>query len=104
MSTFFHRIYEMVALIPYGKVLSYGQIARFLGSPRSSRLVGWAMHHCPKGLPWHRVIKQSGEIPFHEGSMEYVTQRECLEREGVAFSADGTIDMDKFEWRIDLPG
>ena len=104
MSEFFKNIYEIVALIPSGKVLSYGQIARYLGSPQSSRLVGWAMHSCPEGLPWYRVIKKSGEIPFYEGSMESVSQREWLEREGIEFLTDGTINMDMYEWEIELPG
>ena len=62
MSDFFEQVYDIVAVIPSGKVVSYGQIARALGSPRSARMVGWAMARCPEGLPWHRVIKNDGSI------------------------------------------
>jgi len=102
MNGFFNRVYEVVSRIPYGRVLSYGQIAQFLGSPRSSRLVGWAMHSCPNELPWYRVIKKTGEIPFSDESIEGITQRDHLEREGIEVSADGTIDMNRYEWIITL--
>ncbi|MDD4663516.1 MAG: methylated-DNA--[protein]-cysteine S-methyltransferase [Caldisericia bacterium] len=103
MSEFYQRIYEIVALIPEGKVLSYGQIARFLGSPQSARMIGWAMHQCPSGLPWHRVVKKSGDIPFHDRSIEGISQREMLEKEAVSFNAEGLIDMSLYEWEIELP-
>lgn len=50
-SAFFDRVYEIVGQIPYGKVVSYGQIAWMVGAPRAARQVGWAMRHCPDGLP-----------------------------------------------------
>ncbi len=70
---FFEQVYDIVAVIPSGKVVSYGQIARALGSPRSARMVGWAMARCPEGLPWHRVIKttalfQEASWPIFAGS------------------------------------
>ncbi|MFB0536550.1 MAG: MGMT family protein, partial [Anaerolineae bacterium] len=58
MGDFFSRVYRLVSMIPRGKVASYGQIARMLGSPRGARTVGWALHGLPEGtdVPWHRVI------------------------------------------------
>ena len=53
---FFDEVYRIVARIPHGKVASYGQIARLLGRPGAARQVGWAMRHCPGGLPWQRVV------------------------------------------------
>ena len=60
--SFFARVYDIVAQIPYGRATSYGQIARLLGSPRAARQVGWAMSTCPEELPWHRVVKADGSI------------------------------------------
>ena len=53
MQGFFKRVYEIVALIPSGKVATFGQIAALLGEPRNARVVGWAMHDAPRelGLP-----------------------------------------------------
>ncbi|MDR0424709.1 MAG: MGMT family protein, partial [Clostridiales Family XIII bacterium] len=55
MMGFFDMVYEIVGTIPYGKVLSYGQIAQMLGRPRAAREVGRAMRYCPDHLPWQRV-------------------------------------------------
>src|SRR5215831_18558099 len=61
----FEKIYRIVLLIPKGRVMTYGQIARLLGERYSPRLVGWAMHATPKdgrNIPWHRVINSQGGI------------------------------------------
>jgi len=55
VNPFFKQVYSIVAQIPYGKVVSYGQIARMLGRPRAAREVGWAMRCCPDFLPDGRV-------------------------------------------------
>ena len=59
---FFQQVYAIVAQIPKGQALSYGQIAQMLGRPRAARMVGWAMRRCPEELPWHRVVKADGSI------------------------------------------
>ena len=59
---FFQQVYDIVAQIPKGQALSYGQIAQMLGRPRAARMVGWAMRRCPEELPWHRVVKADGSI------------------------------------------
>ncbi len=92
---FFARVYELVAQIPRGKVISYGQIARLLGAPRAARAVGWAMRVCPEGLPWQRVVKADGSIAAGGwGEM----RRALLEEEGVPFTADGRVEMEKCRW------
>lgn len=90
----FHKqVYEMLEQIPYGKVVSYGQIAHALGKPRGAREVGWAMRYCPEHLPWQRVVKADGSIT----GGEYATLRkELLEAEGVKISLDGKVDMKNF--------
>ena len=89
---FARRVRALVRSIPRGRVASYGQIARALGSPRSARMVGWAMARCPEGLPWHRVIKNDGSI---SGGVMADLCRELLEAEGVCFLPDGKVQVDR---------
>lgn len=103
MGVFFERVYDIVAHIPFGKVLSYSQIACYLGYPQSSRMVGWAMHTCPMGLPWYRVIKKNGELPFPRDSSDYKKQYQLLEKESIEFLPDGIVDMNRYEWEISEP-
>ena len=92
---FFKRVYAVVRTIPRGKVLTYGQIAALLGSPYMARQVGWAMHGCPKGLPWQRVVGAGGKILINSQSVGDgpLRQRKLLELEGVRFRGQ-RIDMD----------
>ena len=94
---FFQRVYELVAIIPEGRVMTYGQIARRLGGFHSGRTVGFAMRAAPaeRGLPCHRVVNRLGEMaPGHcFGGPE--RQRRLLKREGVRFHRDGRINMEK---------
>src|SRR6185312_5086519 len=59
---FVDRVHAVVRLIPYGRVTTYGRIARALGAPRSARMVGWAMHNGRGGLPFHRVVNRDGVL------------------------------------------
>jgi methylated-DNA-protein-cysteine methyltransferase-like protein len=65
---FFEKVYEIVRQIPYGKVTSYGAIAKALGSARSARMVGWAMNasHTIKDVPAHRVVNRKGLLTMKE--------------------------------------
>jgi methylated-DNA-protein-cysteine methyltransferase-like protein len=85
--SFFKQVYAIVRTIPRGKVLTYGQIATLLGSPYMARQVGWAMHGCPKGLPWQRVVGAGGKILVNSFSVGEgaLRQRRLLELEGVRF-------------------
>ena len=62
--SFFENVYEAVQLIPRGKVATYGQIARMIGAPRSSRAVGYALHANPRPgvIPCHRVVNREGRL------------------------------------------
>jgi len=97
MNTFFRQVYEIVEQIPQGKVISYGRIARLLGRPRAAREVGWAMRTCPEGLPWQRVVKADGTVTG--GEYAHI-RRGMLEAEGVAFLADGRVDMALCGWMM----
>lgn len=99
--SFFARAHEMVRQIPEGRVASYGQIARMMGEPRKARFVGYAMHASPGvagGVPCHRVVYKDGSLApgFAFGGPD--AQRALLEADGVAFLADGRIDMERFSW------
>ena len=95
MNSFFKDVYTFVECIPYGKVVSYGQIAGMLGRPRAAREVGWAMRCCPEHLPWHRVVMADGSIT----GGEYADMRKALlESEKVGFLPDGRVDMKDFRW------
>ena len=95
MPTFAKQVYEIVAQIPPGKVIAYGQIARMLGFPRGARQVGWAMRNCPDDLPWQRVVMADGAIA---GGGYATLRRELLEGEDVAFLSDGRVDMALCGW------
>lgn len=95
MNPFFKQVYDIVAQIPYGKVVSYGQIAWMLGQPQSSRAVGFAMRCCPEDLPWQRVVMKDGTI---SGGQHSNIRRAILESEGVSFLPDGRVDMESCRW------
>lgn len=95
MNQFFKQVYSIVEQIPYGTVVSYGQIARMLGRPHAAREVGWAMRCCPDGLPWQRVVMADGTIA---GGIHADMRRAILETEGVAFLPDGRVNVDLCRW------
>ena len=97
MEPFFQRVYNIVAEIPYGKTISYGEIARLLGQPRAAQVVGWAMRCCPDDLPWQRVIMADGSIT---GGEYADTRRALLESEGVLFLPDGRVDIAASRWLV----
>ena len=91
-------IYDLVRLIPKGRVSSYGRLARRLGQPHWARLVGYAMRAChDPSVPCHRVLRRDGSLAtaFGEGGPEL--QQALLEAEGVEVVA-GKVDMDRFGW------
>ena len=97
------RIWQVVALIPPGRVATYGEVARQAGLPGAARRVGRALRTLPAGtrIPWHRVINAGGRLSLPAGGASHRTQRKRLEREGIAFRANGSIDLRRFGW---VPG
>ena len=99
----YDQIYQVVRLIPAGKVATYGQIARIVGRC-TARMVGYAMaasgpeHH----IPWQRVINSQGKISPHGFGYGSAMQRRLLEDEGVVFDDQGRVDFERFGW--DGPG
>ena len=100
MENFFERVYEIVKLIPKGKVATYGMIAKLLGAPRSSRAVGYALHANPDHdhIPCHRVVNRLGELSkaFVFGGEN--AQKAFLEMENVEFLSDGRVNLEKCLW------
>lgn len=92
------RILAVVRRIPRGKVATYGQVAALAQMPRRARLVGFALHQCPPGVPWQRVINARGEISLSEEDGQATFQRVLLEAEGVVFQ-DGRVDLRRFGWK-----
>lgn len=96
--TVFEMIYDAVRQIPYGRVSTYGQIARLIGNPRFSQVVGFAMGAAPEDVPSHRVVKKGGVLSDAFQPMGKETHRMLLAREGVCFHEDGTVNMDVCFW------
>ena len=98
---FFSRVYEVAKLIPYGRVTSYGAIARFLGAGRSARMVGWALnasHNRQEFIPAHRVVNRNGLLTgkFHFGNTS--TMKQLLENEGIKVDDDRIMDFTQKFW------
>ena len=98
---FFTRVYEVVRLIPKGRVTSYGAIAKYLGSGRSARMVGWAMnaaHHQHPPVPAHRVVNRNGQLSgkMHFGNPEEMER--LLRNEKIKVLQDTIVDFEKLFW------
>jgi methylated-DNA-protein-cysteine methyltransferase-like protein len=97
---FFARVYQVVRMIPHGRVATYGQIAAIVGDRRAARTVGWALNALREGteVPWHRVINAQGMISTRYRERAAAAQRVLLESEGIQFDAQGRIDMHTHQW------
>jgi methylated-DNA-protein-cysteine methyltransferase-like protein len=100
---FRERVLELIASIPEGQVMTYGQLAEVAGMPRHARAVGDILHglSTDTDLPWWRVINAGGKISTYKvGSGEL--QRGLLEREGVQFDANGKIRLEQYRWKVEV--
>jgi len=99
-SDFFELVYEVVKLIPHGKVTSYGAIANYLGSARASRMVGWAMnaaHKFPE-IPAHRVVNRKGLLTGKIHFGDATRMQTLLEAEGIEILNDQIVDFQQHFW------
>ena len=99
--SFFEKVYAVVELIPYGKVTSYGAIARYLGSGGSSRMVGWAMnasHQMLQHIPAHRVVNRIGLLTGKQHFGGHDTMQQLLESEGVKVENDQITNFQDVFW------
>ncbi len=98
---FFLAVYQVVQLIPKGRVTSYGAIARFLGAARSARMVGWAMnssHTHDPSLPAHRVVNRNGLLTGKAHFGDPLRMQQLLEAEGISVKNDRIVDFNKHFW------
>lgn len=96
---FFRQVYRLVAQIPPGRVMTYGDIALCLGRPGGGRTVGWALRHSPAGLPWQRVVNSQGGCSVGERLPDgRLLQQVLLEEEGVVFDSNGRLDLTRYGW------
>jgi methylated-DNA-protein-cysteine methyltransferase-like protein len=96
--SFAEQVYALVRTVPPGRVTSYGTISRLLGRPRSARMVGWAMHHCPRDVPAHRVVMSDGRLSSGYADGHPEIQQARLEDEGVVFTGDLQLDIERYGW------
>lgn len=98
---FFSRVYEVTRLIPYGRVTSYGAIARYLGTGRSARMVGWALnvsHTRPDFIPAHRVVNRNGLLTGKRHFGNTGTMAQLLENEGLIIDDDQIVNFEERFW------
>ncbi len=97
---FFQNVYEVVQLIPPGRVSTYGAIASYLGSKGSARMVGWALiaSHAKSGIPAYRVVNRNGLLTGKQHFESPDAMQANLEREGVRVENERVVDFDKLFW------
>lgn len=99
-NSFFSKVYEVVRSVPEGKVTTYGAIAKYLGSPQSSRMVGWAMNaaHSHPDIPANRVVNRKGLLTgkHHFGGSNVMNQ--LLENEGIKIIQDQIQNFESYFW------
>lgn len=99
--SFFEKVWEVTRRIPYGRVTTYGTIAKYLGSTGSARMVGWALNACHQSkipVPAHRVVNRNGQLTgkYHFGGVEVMQQ--LLAAEGIKVENDCVVDFQKLYW------
>lgn len=97
---FFEQVYDIVRLIPKGRITSYGAIAKALGTPKSSRMVGWAMNasHQHLDIPAHRVVNHCGLLTGKMHFDEPNRMQQLLEQEGVQVKNNKVVDFKNLIW------
>lgn len=98
---FFQDVYQVVRLIPKGRVTSYGAIAKYLGAAKSSRMVGYAMnasHQQKKYVPAHRVVNRNGMLTGKHHFPSPNAMQDALEKEGIEVKKDTVVNFKKLFW------
>lgn len=97
---FFEQVYQLVRLIPKGRITSYGAIANYLGAKSGARMVGWAMNasHSLQDVPAHRVVNRMGILSGKAHFPPEHPMQEQLEAEGVLIREDQVVDFEKIFW------
>lgn len=103
-TNFFDRVYAVARQIPYGKVTSYGAIAKAIGSGRSARMVGYAMNACGgrDDVPAHRVVNRNGLLTGKHHFDGTNLMQQLLESEGVEVVDNQIVDFEKHFWQPEV--
>lgn len=103
-NNFFERVYDVARQIPYGKVTSYGAIAKALGAARSARMVGWAMNasHLKEDIPAHRVVNRKGVLTGKHHFDGTNLMQQLLESEGLKIKDNQIVDFDNHFWQPEV--
>ena len=99
--SFFEKVYDVVKLIPHGRVTSYGAIAEYLGSRGSARMVGWAMnasHSAKENVPAHRVVNRQGLLTGKQHFGAPTIMQQLLESEGIVVVENQIVDFENYFW------
>jgi methylated-DNA-protein-cysteine methyltransferase-like protein len=98
---FFQRVFEVTRMIPYGRITTYGAIARYLGAPGAARMVGWAMnqsHTSSEYVPAHRVVNRVGLLTGKHHFEGSGLMQELLENEGAVIEDNRIINLKEMFW------
>lgn len=95
---FNEAVCALVARIPRGRLMTYGQIAALCGNPRGARIVGQVAHWGPPDLPWQRVVNKSGGLAGGYTSGGREAHKRDLEADGLAVNSDYRVDIDALIW------
>lgn len=98
--SFFNKVYEVVVQIPYGRVTSYGAIAKYLGAAKSARMVGWAMNASGKdnSIPAHRVVNRKGILTGKHHFQGTNLMQQLLENEGIEIIDNQIVNFESLFW------
>ena len=101
---FFEKVYAVARKIPYGRVTSYGAIAKALGTARSARMVGWAMNACHNmdDVPAHRVVNRKGLLTGKHHFEGTNLMQQLLENEGIKVVNHQIVDLEKHFWQPEV--
>lgn len=97
---FFEKVYTTTRQIPFGRITTYGAIANFLGTPRSARMVGWALNatNMDNSVPAHRVVNKKGILTGKHHFNGTNLMKQLLENEGISVLNDQIIDFENKFW------
>ena len=99
-NNFFKNVYKVVKDVPFGRVTTYGSIAKYIGSPQSSRMVGWALNasHKIQDIPAHRVVNKNGLLSGKHHFEGTNLMQQLLESEGIKINKNQILNFSSIFW------
>lgn len=97
-NSFFEDVWDVVRLVPRGRVTTYGAIAEYLGTKMSARMVGWAMNACPSDVPAHRVVNRNGLLTGKHHFTEPDAMENALAEEGIEVKENQVQNLTAHLW------